>query len=874
MERWGQLILLTIALSGMCWGQSELTARWVTIQPPGGASALALSADRHLLAVGDGKGTVRVYALPGGQQIAVLLATPTGSKAQGGAISALAFSSDGRWLGVGQNGGKVGVWDLNMRRQIIAVLAHSGAVEALAFSPDAHYLLSLSKEDRLLRVLNLPTGQIRTSFPLTDIHDGFIQFSRDGNLLAIGSWDELSVLKFPEMTTLASFVVGSKHTNVGGASFNATAEYVTAFDAVTGDVKIWSVKTREQVTEFIAPEWELDSLRALSFCGSAQTLYLFRTDGTIYKLDDLQSRPIRVVKLRQPSDPSAMSLQAVSSDCRALAFRAQSGAVHAALLDPATPAPQAAGPVAATRPTSLPACDSANAEAVSLVGGAIALQAWTRNLGGRKELVIAGPGPHITKDPDAVRRIATAVWVKEYVAGSSEVRSAQQRVALLLETLQEIQQYEAYQDITARAAVEAVAAVVTGGASLANSVPNLSIALVKHAFLNPRVLLGIAARRGLEESLKAYEELDNILPSMGSTPLELANVERIRQLYFKARGLELVYGSLGAALLPKHHTDLLDQAWKSLTSGVLSLVTKMPTTPTGIATLKSLYDLQEEAAQLASSIPGLEQFSASFRLAKELAASADRTIAAWTSRPVWCSQALRARLDWDKDWEARFVGWVSVGPDEKSTPIEMLVQKQGTRLSGFVGYSFQNAREWYPATGTVTPQGLFDFDEGRWGNRFRGQYEEQSGRIVGRGPSFALELAEKLEPNAVARSQPAPYTDAEWVAFYSRLRTAITRRDSSSLLSAMNVDFQYGNDRVNPTKALEMMLQDNDQWNQITTVLNSGETRPNFFWYEGRPTRVAVDRKPCPACEYEVALVFQHFGQGGWKWVALNFPGD
>jgi serine/threonine protein kinase/WD40 repeat protein len=154
---------------------------------PTAATAVALTPDRSLLAVGDRDGRIIVRSIPKGSVIATLRAGTT-------AIQALTFGRDprrplgpqpatGGWLlAAGDAGSRITVWDVANGIPRSYCLGSTNGVNKIAFSPDGTTLASGGRGN--LKFWDIATGRLLLDADGIDLLSD-LNFSSDGGRVAI-----------------------------------------------------------------------------------------------------------------------------------------------------------------------------------------------------------------------------------------------------------------------------------------------------------------------------------------------------------------------------------------------------------------------------------------------------------------------------------------------------------------------------------------------------------------------------------------------------------------------------------------------------------------------------------------------------------------
>jgi hypothetical protein len=299
-----------------------------------------------------------------------------------------------------------------------------------------------------------------------------------------------------------------------------------------------------------------------------------------------------------------------------------------ALITPSNPAP---GNPAATILPSSSACQAADASYALLLQGHLYKVKLAGGVGpDQRPYFFDEKGTQVT-DSLLLKQLAAAVWTHDNVIESADARNGDSRVSAILGTSKALQNYSNVQDFLARGMVEALEAAVTDGASLGKAVPNLTKGVVFNQLKSaPKRVFVMAARRGLEASLKAYRQIESVpLPPADATVLNAPDLVRIKALYLQARTLELPYEALASKLMPTTASQLTNQA---LASAISELIPSVGLNSTEQITLNDLLNFQKSVANLSGSLPAIQAYSQNLTLALNLGNANNRTISEWATK--------------------------------------------------------------------------------------------------------------------------------------------------------------------------------------------------------------------------------------------------
>jgi WD40 repeat protein len=143
---------------------------------PNQISALAISADRKLLAAAPLEEAVEVRDLSSAKQVAKMRAPFSGT-------SALAFSPDGRWLATADGDTSIRLYDARtgmLRNSTDDLLLESFAI---VFSTDGKYLLT-GGADKVINIIDASNGKVLRALAKQDDALLDLRQSRDGKRLA------------------------------------------------------------------------------------------------------------------------------------------------------------------------------------------------------------------------------------------------------------------------------------------------------------------------------------------------------------------------------------------------------------------------------------------------------------------------------------------------------------------------------------------------------------------------------------------------------------------------------------------------------------------------------------------------------------------
>jgi WD40 repeat protein/predicted Ser/Thr protein kinase len=258
-------------------GNNPYTSLWnvgtreIETRLPGeaGNCSVAFSPDGGHLATAGADASIRIWNSGGNHAPFVF---------SGGAhpVGDLAFSPNGRWLASeSRPDGVVTIWDLDSRTEKLSFGRAPNEYPAVAFSPDSA-LLGWTAGDRTIRLTEVNTGKLLTTF---SGHGGAVDcvaFSPDGKWLASGSKDcDVRIWDVQARNLLA--ILSGHNAMVTSVAFSPDSQLLVT-GCADGTIKLWNLQTRREITTYKGHEMWVNNV---IFLPDGQTVVSGSEDGTV-----------------------------------------------------------------------------------------------------------------------------------------------------------------------------------------------------------------------------------------------------------------------------------------------------------------------------------------------------------------------------------------------------------------------------------------------------------------------------------------------------------------------------------------------------------------------------------------------------------------
>ena len=238
--------------------------------------------DGSLVACADADGAVRLFAAQSGASACVITAHTN-------QVSALAFSPDATFLvsGGGCLDNSICIWDCSNGGQLQSIAGlFANGVTALAVSPDTSLIAAAGdRTDQVIQIWNRSNSNLL--YTLAGHSDGtaVVAFSPNGQFLASGGMFSSGTIKLWDMSNGSCPVTYAGHTcTVVSISFNPTGTLLASAGQTDGLIKIW---TNGSVTPLCSLNSLASGARAVAFspdgtllaAGGSDTIQIWQTSN-------------------------------------------------------------------------------------------------------------------------------------------------------------------------------------------------------------------------------------------------------------------------------------------------------------------------------------------------------------------------------------------------------------------------------------------------------------------------------------------------------------------------------------------------------------------------------------------------------------------
>jgi WD40 repeat protein len=180
----GQMVALGIGSEvALLSPTGEVTKKLSGQESP--VSRLTFSPDGRMLAGTDKAGIIRIWNVPSGRIEKTFRSLTE--------ITALVFAPHGETLAAATSDNTISLWNLHTGQPQAKFQKHEGTINALAFSPNGQ-LLASGGDDRTIVLWEVAVGKSKRTFKGHDQTVASLAFSPDGQLLASGSGNASVVL--------------------------------------------------------------------------------------------------------------------------------------------------------------------------------------------------------------------------------------------------------------------------------------------------------------------------------------------------------------------------------------------------------------------------------------------------------------------------------------------------------------------------------------------------------------------------------------------------------------------------------------------------------------------------------------------------------
>ena len=183
----------------------------------------------------------------------------------------------------------ISFWDIKTKKLISKINTSLGGIRAVIFSPDNKSIAFSSKSDKTVRVKNIYDGK-EVILKLTSVYNNHLDFTSNGNILAIGSWDGNAYLWNYKKKKIKTLIGHTSYVNKIKFSPNDKILATTSHD---NTIRLWDVETGETISILIG---HTENVNSIVFSKDGDTLVSGSDDKTIRVWDVLNGMQESVLR--------------------------------------------------------------------------------------------------------------------------------------------------------------------------------------------------------------------------------------------------------------------------------------------------------------------------------------------------------------------------------------------------------------------------------------------------------------------------------------------------------------------------------------------------------------------------------------------------